>query len=84
MGEARDADDPHRSDQEKASPRELPSFGAFAAMGTSIAIIEALGVLLGLYLDHLWNAEPWGLFLGIVLGTVVAALSVIQLIRRYL
>ncbi len=53
-------------------------------MGTSIAIDRTLGVLLGLYLDHLWNVEPWGLLIGIVLGTVVAATSVIQLVRRYL
>ncbi|HEY1825494.1 MAG TPA: AtpZ/AtpI family protein [Acidimicrobiales bacterium] len=84
MSEARDADGAHRPDQEKVPLRDLPSFGAFAAMGTSIALIEALGVLLGLYLDHLWRAEPWGLLLGIVLATVVAAFSVIQLIRRYL
>ncbi len=53
-------------------------------MGLTIAILITLGVLLGLYLDHLWHVAPWGLLIGIVLGTVVAATSVIQLVRRYL
>ncbi len=73
-----------RSDQEKPILKDLPGFAAFTAMGLTIAILITLGVLLGLYLDHLWDAAPWGLLIGIVLGTVVAATSVIQLVRRYL
>jgi F0F1-type ATP synthase assembly protein I len=72
------------SDQEKPAVKDLPGFGAFTAMGLTIAILITLGVLLGLYLDHLWHIAPWGLLIGIALGTVVAATSVIQLVRRYL
>jgi F0F1-type ATP synthase assembly protein I len=57
---------------------------AFAAMGTTLAGCEAVGVLLGLYLDHLGNFAPWGLLIGIVLGTVAAVASVMQLVRRFL
>jgi F0F1-type ATP synthase assembly protein I len=74
----------HGSDQEKPILKDLPGFAAFTAMGLTIAIFITLGVLLGLYLDHLWRVAPWGLLIGIVLGTVVAATSVIQLVRRYL
>ncbi len=64
--------------------RDLPGLAAFAAMGTTLAICEGLGVLLGLYLDGLGNFAPWGLFIGIVLGTVAAVASVVKLVRRYL
>jgi F0F1-type ATP synthase assembly protein I len=57
---------------------------AFAALGTTIATCLALGVLLGLYLDHLWHLAPVGLLLGIVLGAVAAVASVVKLVRRFL
>jgi ATP synthase protein I len=53
-------------------------------MGTTLASCLAAGVLLGLYVDHLWNLAPIGLLIGIVLGTVAAVVSVVQLVRRYL
>jgi F0F1-type ATP synthase assembly protein I len=64
--------------------KDLPGLAAFAAMGTTLAGCEAIGVLLGLYLDHLGNFAPWGLLIGIVLGTVAAVASVLQLVRRFL
>jgi F0F1-type ATP synthase assembly protein I len=53
-------------------------------MGTTIASCLAVGVVLGLWADHAWGSAPWGLLLGIVLGTVAAVASVIQLVRRFL
>lgn len=53
-------------------------------MGMTIAACLALGVLAGLYVDHLWHLAPLGLVLGIVLGAVAAVASVVKLIRRYL
>jgi F0F1-type ATP synthase assembly protein I len=70
--------------QEKSDLKDLPGLAAFAAMGTTLAGCEAVGVLLGLYLDHLGNFAPWGLLIGIVLGTVAAVASVMQLVRRFL
>jgi F0F1-type ATP synthase assembly protein I len=64
--------------------RDLPGLAAFAAMGTTIASCLAIGVVLGLYADHLWHSAPWGLIFGIVLGTVAAVASVTTLVRRYL
>jgi F0F1-type ATP synthase assembly protein I len=72
------------SDQENSVVKDLPGLGGFAAMGTTLASCLAVGVLLGLYIDHLWNVAPWGLLLGIVLGTVAAVASVVKLVRRYL
>ncbi len=63
---------------------DLPGAAALAMMGSSIALCEALGIWGGLWIDHHWLSAPWGLILGIVLGTVVAVLSVIRQIRQYL
>jgi F0F1-type ATP synthase assembly protein I len=70
--------------QEGSNVKDLPGLAALAAMGTTLAGCEAIGVLLGLYLDHLWSFAPWGLLMGIVLGTVAAVASVVQLVRRFL
>lgn len=72
------------SDQEKATVRDLPGLAAFAAMGTTIASCIAVGVVLGLYADHIWHSGPTGLLIGIVLGTVAAVASVVKLVRRFL
>jgi F0F1-type ATP synthase assembly protein I len=72
------------SDQDKSALKNLPGPVAFAAMGTTLASCLALGVLLGLYIDHLWNLAPVGLLIGIALGTVAAVASVVKLVRRYL
>jgi len=53
-------------------------------MGTTIASCMAVGVLAGLYADHLWHSAPAGLFIGIVLGAVAAVASVVKLVRRFL
>jgi F0F1-type ATP synthase assembly protein I len=71
-------------DQERSNLKDLPGAAAFAAMGTTLAGCLAIGVLLGLYLDHLWNFAPWGLLIGIVLGSVAAVASVVTLVRRFL
>lgn len=73
-----------QSDQDKSSTRDLTGLAAFAAMGTTIASCIAVGVVLGLYADHLWHSGPAGLLIGIVLGTVAAVASVIKLVRRFL
>jgi F0F1-type ATP synthase assembly protein I len=75
---------PEGSDQEKSAVKNLPGPVAFAAMGTTLASCLAVGVLLGLYIDHLWNLAPVGLLIGIALGTVAAVASVVKLVRRYL
>ena len=72
------------SDQGGRNVRDLPGLAAFAAVGSTIAGCLAVGVLLGLYADHLWHVAPAGLLSGIVLGTVAAVASVVQLVRRYL
>jgi F0F1-type ATP synthase assembly protein I len=53
-------------------------------MGLSVAILVALGVVLGLWADRAWGTEPWGLIIGIALGTVAAVVSVVKQIRRFL
>jgi F0F1-type ATP synthase assembly protein I len=77
-----DSDQPPH--QEDSGVKDLPGIAAFAAMGTTLAGCEAIGVVLGVYLDHLGHFAPWGLLIGIVLGTVAAVASVISLVRRFL
>jgi F0F1-type ATP synthase assembly protein I len=81
---AGDEGPPGDPDQEKSTIKDLPGLAAFATMGTTIAGCLAVGVVLGLWADHVWHSAPWGLLLGIVLGTVVAVASVIKLVRRFL
>ena len=58
--------------------------GALAALGTTIAITEAVGVVLGIWIDRALGTAPWGLVFGIVLGTVAAVVSVVKQVRRFL
>ena len=64
--------------------RDLPGVAVFATMGMTIALCEGGGVVLGLWLDHALNIAPGGLLFGVVLGTVVAVLSVVKQVRRFL
>jgi F0F1-type ATP synthase assembly protein I len=62
----------------------LAGVAAFAVMGTTIATCIGVGVVLGLGVDSWLSTSPWGLFFGIVLGTVAAVVSVVKLVRRFL
>lgn len=76
---------PAPADQPKQSGlSDLPGVAAFAVMGSSIATCLAVGVVLGLGVDHELHSAPWGLVFGIVLGTVAAVVSVVKLVRRFL
>ncbi|HEY5092943.1 MAG TPA: AtpZ/AtpI family protein [Acidimicrobiales bacterium] len=57
---------------------------ALASMGMTAAIVIAVGVVLGLWADRAWGTEPWGLLIGIALGTVAAVVSVVKQVRRFL
>lgn len=63
---------------------DLPGLVAFATIGTTIALSEAAGVGAGIWLDSACHVAPWGLFLGVVLGTVVAVVFVVKQVRRFL
>jgi hypothetical protein len=71
-------------EQENSLVKDLPGVVAFATMGMSAAIIIAVFVVLGLWADHAWGSEPWGLLIGIALGTVAAVVSVVKQVRRFL
>jgi F0F1-type ATP synthase assembly protein I len=53
-------------------------------MGTTVAIIIAVFVVLGIWADRTWGTAPWGLLIGITLGTVAAVVSVVKQVRRFL
>jgi len=78
----------HSSDippeQGNSFAKDLPGVAAFATMGLSAAIVIAVGVVLGLWADSAWGSEPWGLLIGIALGTVAAVVSVVKQVRRFL
>ena len=71
-------------EQGKGPMKELPAVGAFLTMGMSAAIIVAVFVVLGLWADRSWGTAPWGLLIGIALGTVAAVVSVVKQVRRFL
>jgi F0F1-type ATP synthase assembly protein I len=53
-------------------------------MGFSAAVCVGLGVVLGLWLDSVFHTAPALLLVGLALGLVTAAMSVIKQIRAYL
>ena len=73
-------DDPPPSE----GPKPLPSAVAFLGMGLTAAICVGLGVVLGLWLDSVFHTAPALLLVGLLLGLVTAAMSVISQIRQYL
>ena len=65
-------------------PKPLPGAVAFLGMGFSAAVCVGLGVVLGLWLDSVFHTAPALLLVGLLLGLVTAAMSVITQIRTYL
>jgi F0F1-type ATP synthase assembly protein I len=53
-------------------------------MGFSAAVMVALGVLLGLWLDSKIHTSPLFLLLGLALGLLGATMSVIKQIKTFL
>ena len=53
-------------------------------MGFAAAVMVALGVLLGLWLDSKFHTSPLFLLIGLALGLLMAAMSVVSQIRTYL
>lgn len=72
------------SEQENNPVKDLPGVFALLTMGTSVAIIIAVFVVLGIWADRAWATAPWGLLIGITLGTVAAVVSVVKQVRRFL
>jgi F0F1-type ATP synthase assembly protein I len=64
--------------------KDLPGAMALLTMGTTVAIIVAVFVVLGIWADRAWGTAPWGLLIGIALGTVAAVVSVVKQVRRFL
>jgi ATP synthase protein I len=67
---------------EPAKP--LPGAYAFVGMGTSAAGCVAVGVGLGVALDHWLGTSPLFLLVGLTIGLVAAVASVVAQIRRFL
>jgi F0F1-type ATP synthase assembly protein I len=72
------------SEQEKSGVKDLPGALALLTMGTTVAIIIGVFVVLGIWADHAWGTAPWGLLIGLTLGTVAAVVSVVKQVRRFL
>ena len=64
--------------------KDLPGLGGFVALGSTIATCVAVGVVAGLEADSAWGISPWGLLIGLLLGTASAVVSVLKLVRRWL
>jgi F0F1-type ATP synthase assembly protein I len=60
------------------------SWANFATMGMTVAACVAIGVLLGIWADSKLHTSPLLLFIGLIVGCVVATVLVISQIRRFL
>lgn len=65
-------------------PGLTPGATAFLGLGLSIAL--TLGVLVGagLLVDSWLHWAPWGLLVGLTLGVVMAVLTAVATVRKYL
>jgi F0F1-type ATP synthase assembly protein I len=76
------------NDEDESRPsgdsKPLPGAAAFLGMGVSSAVCVGLGVVLGLWLDSKFHTAPALLLVGLALGLLTAAVSVIAQIRQYL
>ena len=72
------------SEQEKSGIKDLPSVFELLTMGMTVALILAAFVVVGIWADHAWGTAPWGLLIGLTLGTVAAVVSVVKQVRRFL
>jgi len=72
------------SEQGKEPVKALPGAMALLTMGTTVALIIGVFVVLGIWADRAWGTAPWGLLIGITLGTVAAVVSVVKQVRRFL
>ena len=72
------------SEQDKSVVKDLPGVFALLTMGMTVAIIIAAFVVVGIWADRAWGTAPWGLLIGITLGTVAAVVSVVKQVRRFL
>jgi F0F1-type ATP synthase assembly protein I len=79
-----DEDDSNSAPCSPEGPKPLPSAAAFLGMGFTAAVCVGIGVVLGLWLDSVFHTAPILLLVGLLLGLVTAAASVIQMIRQYL
>lgn len=78
----REGDTP--SEQDNSPVKDLPGTIAFLGMGLTAAVIIAIFVFVGIWADRSWGTAPWGLLIGIALGTVAAVVSVVKQVRRFL
>ena len=72
------------SEQDKSGIKDLPSVFELLTMGMTVALILAVFVIAGIWADRAWGTAPWGLLIGITLGTVAAVVSVVKQVRRFL
>jgi F0F1-type ATP synthase assembly protein I len=65
-------------------PKALPGATAFLSMGLAAAVCVGIGLGLGIWVDSALHTAPAFLLVGLALGLVVAAVSVVKQIRTYL
>jgi F0F1-type ATP synthase assembly protein I len=80
------ADDPTPdSAHDAGEPRGLtPGATAFLGLGLSIGLSLAILVGAGVLVDNWLHWAPWGLLVGLTAGVVMAVLTAVATVRKYL
>jgi F0F1-type ATP synthase assembly protein I len=76
--------EPEQPKPTSGEQRSVLSWAAFVSMGLTMAVCVAAGLLLGIWLDGVLHTAPLLLFVGLVVGCVVAGITLVSLVRRNL
>ena len=71
------------SQDNKNKPGEFTNaMSMLSQIGVSIAVCLAVGILLGMFLDHILGSSPWLLIIFSLLGVVAAFRSIFELANK--
>jgi len=61
---------------------ELRQYYSLSALGIEMGVTLAIGLLIGWYLDRLFDTEPWMIILFSIFGIVAGFRNIIRLARK--
>jgi ATP synthase protein I len=66
----------------KPDPENVRKWGELAGIGPLLVAAVLVGWALGTWADGKLGTEPWGLVIGVLLGTVAGFVQLVKLLNR--